>query len=156
MWKNREYRAAEIETLIFLRNVLLLVVNEHRGVSRWSMKNYVQNLCHFISIWFRQVCLNINLNNGFNKTFFYSNCSTAPSGPRSPHCWGFGITLSFTLCRTPSDESCRSSHSPVHYTKYNTHIRRTSISLEEFEFLIPAFERPQTPCFGPRAYIYVS
>jgi len=65
--------------------------------------------------------------------------TTAPSGPRLPHCLGFTITLG----RTPLDEwSAR--RRDLYLTTNNTHKRQTSMPPAGFEPTIPASERPQT------------
>jgi hypothetical protein len=68
----------------------------------------------------------------------------SPSGPRSPHCQGFTITLRHTtLVMTPLDEWlawCRD----FYLTTNNTHNRQTSMPQAGFEPTFPATERPQT------------
>jgi len=67
--------------------------------------------------------------------------STAPSGPRLPHCPGFTITLRHTTRgRTPLGEWPACSRD-LYVTKHN---RQKSTPPAEFEPAIPATERPQT------------
>ena len=64
--------------------------------------------------------------------------------PRSPHRWGFEITLRHTTFgMTPLDEwSARRRY--LYPTTHNTHKRQTSMSTAGFEPVISARERPLT------------
>jgi hypothetical protein len=55
---------------------------------------------------------------------YFSHASTAPKGPKPPHCRGFTITLKhITLGRTPLDE-CSARRSDIYLTVHNTHTRK--------------------------------
>jgi hypothetical protein len=68
-----------------------------------------------------------------------------PSGPRPPHCLGFGyhIQTRATVGRTPLDE-CSTRRRDLYLTTHNTQNRQTSISPAVFEPPIPASEWPKT------------
>ena len=69
---------------------------------------------------------------------------TAPSGPRSPHSWGFEITFRrTTLGKTPLDEwSAR--RRAVYVTIHNTHNSQIYFTSATIETAMPTKERPQT------------
>jgi len=73
---------------------------------------------------------------------FFPLGTTLPSRPESTHSQGFTITLRHTaLGRTPLDEwSARWRN--LYLTTHNTHARHTLMFPAEFEFAIPAGERP--------------
>ena len=75
---------------------------------------------------------------------FFFHGTTAPSGPRPPHYWGFTITLRhITPGRTPLDEwSAR--RRDLYLTTHNTHKGQTPMPPAGFEYEIIAIERPQT------------
>jgi len=75
--------------------------------------------------------------------YFFLHGSTAPSGPRPPHCRGFTIILRHTtLGRTPLDEwSAR--RRDLYLKTHDTHNRQTSMPPAGFELAISAGERPQ-------------
>jgi hypothetical protein len=76
------------------------------------------------------------------RIFFHG--ATAPSGPGSPHYWGFTITLRCTtLCRTPLDD-WSAWCIDLYLTTHNTHTRQIFLFPVGFEPAIPASEWPQT------------
>jgi hypothetical protein len=79
------------------------------------------------------------------KGDFFSNGSTAPWGPRPPHCSRLhDHTLRHTtLGRTPLDEG-PARRRDLCLTTHNTHKRQTSMPSAGFETTIPVSERPQT------------
>ena len=86
--------------------------------------------------------ISYNLRSKIADFFFHG--ATAPSGPKSPYCWGFAISLRHTtLGRTPLDEwSAR--RRDLYLTKHNTHNRRTSMPPARNEPAIPTSERMET------------
>jgi hypothetical protein len=77
-------------------------------------------------------------------SFFYG--AKNRSGPGSPHCWGFTITLRhITLDRYPLDEWSAWSRN-LYLITHNTHKRHNSTSPAGIETVIRASERPRPHC----------
>ena len=77
------------------------------------------------------------------RMIFFFHGATAPSGPGSPHYWGFTITFKHTtLTRTPLDE-WSAQRRDLYLTTHNTHKTQTPMPLVWFKPAIPASEWPQ-------------
>ena len=70
-----------------------------------------------------------------------------PSGPGPPHYRGFMITLRHTTFRRTPLYEWSARRRDLHLTTHKTHKRQTSMTQAEFEHIIPASERPETPTF---------
>jgi hypothetical protein len=90
-----------------------------------------------------QSSMRANPYNFWQQNAFLSHAATPNSGPGTPQCWEFTVTLRHTaLGRTPLDEwSVR--RRDLHLTTHNTHKRRTSMPSARFEPATPANKRPR-------------